>query len=805
MKKLFVIALAAIGMAACTQEELVSIKGGDAIVFDDAFLDNATRAAADPSITTANIDGFNVWAFMDDVNGTVFEAEEVTKSGDAWTYAHTQYWAPSHNYYFAALAPINGNWTLNTANASTLGAGIVNFINADGGEDLIYAKQFVSTPADINAQPAAVKLQFQHLLSKVKFTFQNGFTNDNAKVVVKDIKMSAAAAGSIDLAVADYAKGWVLSGDAVYAFGDLEATIGRGAKAESANERLMIPASADYRYNIEFTVELYMGEQLAQTFNETTQLTGVELEMGKAYNFSAVLNAANLGLYPITFDVVVDEWVNAGDVTVDPRVVYVNNQAELQAALDNATAEAGYNIIINDNIAGDVVATQKNGVNIIINGNNKEYNGSIYVNGQSSTSTAKSLTIKDLNFVTADAERIFIGSQYGNNTDRYARNVTIEGCTFTGSGVASDVVAVKFYQTYDLAIVGCQATEVHSLAQVSSSTNVTITDCTVDGGRGVNMGNSANGSVVINNLTATAHEADGYGVRIYTAGNGKVATIENSNLNAFAPIVLKTNVDYTLYVNNSTLTATGSEQIVKEAKHVVLVDGFPYGAILVNNATELTDALAVDGEKTIVLLADKFDGTYKMTNNTTILGNGKEVGSIDLNGAENVTLKDITFDVANAVVFTDGKNNKGVASISSGSANSNKGANNVVIDGCVFKGDFAGSGVGIGLGDQYRNSGKTGNVTIKNCTFNMGSGCNYEIYGHYTGKGSFVIENNTFASTTHPQGKSIYLGRYQSNTPVVVKGNTFEKKASAAQAMYIQAHSSEYTVSFDASDNTYAE
>ena len=151
MKKLFVIVLAAIGMVSCMNtDEVIEVKGGDAIAFADVMLDNAVRAAVDPSTTFETIQGFNVWGFMDDVKGVVFEGDEVKRQGETWTYSPTQYWAPSHTYYFAALSPIGGQWTLNTANGSTLGAGIVNFENNDGSEDLLYAMAIVTTEADIN-------------------------------------------------------------------------------------------------------------------------------------------------------------------------------------------------------------------------------------------------------------------------------------------------------------------------------------------------------------------------------------------------------------------------------------------------------------------------------------------------------------------------------------------------------------------------------------------------------------------------------------------------------------------------------
>ncbi|MBO7313399.1 MAG: hypothetical protein J6U48_04135, partial [Alistipes sp.] len=135
----------------------------------------------------------------------------------------------------------------------------------------------------------------------------------------------------------------------------------------------------------------------------------------------------------------------------------------------------------------------------------------------------------------------------------------------------------------------------------------------------------------------------------------------------------------------------------------------------------------------------------------------------------------------------------------------NKGAHNLVIDGCTFTGAFANPGAAIAFTDQKRGEGGSGNITIKNCVFDN-TNANYIIYGHYTGDslnghGNFVIENNVFKTTCY--AGPIYLGRYASNVPVVLKDNTFESVTSLAAAIYIQDHSS-YGVSYDASGNTFA-
>lgn len=215
-------------------------------------------------------------------------------------------------------------------------------------------------------------------------------------------------------------------------------------------------------------------------------------------------------------------------------------------------------------------------------------------------------------------------------------------------------------------------------------------------------------------------------------------------------------------------------------------------------------------EQVAVLLPGEY-GTIVAKNNVTIKGvPGAVVDCINLNGADNVTLKNITFDAAGANKGYDAKGNfKQYANIISGGTSKNlKGSHNLVIDGCTFTGTFTNGGTAICFADQNRKSGASGNITIKNCTFDT-VGAYYDIYGYYfgdgqNGYGDLVIENNTFKSADmHPQGKPIYLGKYASSTPVVIKGNDFQTKTSIASAVTLQDHSS-YGVSMDAANNTFA-
>ena len=426
MKKHLFYALAAFGMVACMQDEVVTVQQ-DAISFKGAFVENATRAAApaaDPSTTLNTIADFNVWGFMDQPSGEVFKGDKVAKAGDMWTYANTQYWAPDHTYYFAAVSPADSqNWTLDAAGANTYGPGVLSFTNVDGSEDLLYAATSVETPRydDLQAKGMdAVQLHFNHLLSKVKFSFKNGFATDNMSLEVKAIKMTAPEKGTIDLAVENWWDNddWKLGTEKIeLAFGDVE-LLQAGQGAECAQERLTIPVDKNYDYEVTFTVVLYTGDVKALETTKTTAISGVALEMGKAYNFSAEINPENLHLPSIEFYVEeVKDWVNAatpnaqvweselkaaallggsytlpGDVTLTSPIVVpagshfvlnlngktLKNQAE-NTATDVIIVEEGGELVINGE--GTVEAVSGNDGYAVISEGKVTINGGIYKAG----------------------------------------------------------------------------------------------------------------------------------------------------------------------------------------------------------------------------------------------------------------------------------------------------------------------------------------------------------------------------------------------------------------------------------------
>ena len=348
MKKILFSVLALAALASCVKEQTLDVAGPAAIEFAGTYVENATKTN-DPSTTTANITEFSVWGVTDKETGGVLDDELVTLTNGVWTYKNTQYWTPQHTYYFSALAGdrSNNQIVIDLASAddqgmSVDGLGTMTFTNLKGVKDVLYAEaNDIKTEDVVNTKPEAVKFQFNHLLSKVKFSFTNGFVNDNNTIVVKNINMVVPKQGTIDLTQTDNGYVWPgLQGETTLDRGDMDAAarVAIRETASSDNERLSIPAAATQEYEVTFDVELWMGDVKASDASKTVKINGCALEPGKSYNFKATINHEYVDvnpLFPIEFEGEVDEWV---EEEYDGGVIATNavsNVTELQEAVNN--------------------------------------------------------------------------------------------------------------------------------------------------------------------------------------------------------------------------------------------------------------------------------------------------------------------------------------------------------------------------------------------------------------------------------------------------------------------------------------
>lgn len=317
MKKFLLIALAATTLVGCSNEDVIMQQEGELISFGQAFVDNATRAAADPSYSANDITSFKVYGTVNAGEGEalIYPGTPVTKGtagyGDAWTCNVSQYWVPGAEYKFIGI--VDGDKS--GVSSTTLGTnGMPTSVSytADGVTDLLC--QTVEATGKVSGNNI-VGFDFTHLLAKAKFTVTNN-TPEAANYLhkVRDIVITNA-----------YNKG-------VYditnkTWGTLETTTGiafdgitaRDAKTECANEKLLIP-QAQGPVIVSFVVDLYYVDAEGEKLIGTTEYTGqkavnvdTELEAANAYNFNITVAVGE----PIQFTVEKQPtWTSKPDVTV---------------------------------------------------------------------------------------------------------------------------------------------------------------------------------------------------------------------------------------------------------------------------------------------------------------------------------------------------------------------------------------------------------------------------------------------------------------------------------------------------------
>ena len=662
MKKLIVSLLAVAGLAACATDDVVrELDNRTAIAFD-TFVENATRAD-NVSTTTGNITEFSVWAYMNAEDGIVFNDELVSRSGDAWTYTNLQYWLAGNNYSFAAFAG-DRDFVEGLPKGLAMGEeglGTITFTNENGTNDILYAQNYVDNAA---ADQAPVSFQFDHLLSKVRFTFANGFANDNNKIVVKNIKMTSAEVAQLNLNTNSF----VPVDDAKYVwenhvgtktleFGHMAAgeKVARGDNAISDEDRLVIPAGANYEYTVTFDVEVYNGEQCGLQKSMEVKVSGVELVAGHSYNFVATINQENLNLNAIEFEVAVDEWVDqvVDGGAVEGEVSFVTSAAQIQEILDNATKDV--TILFGTDITdGDVNILQKEGIDVTINGNGKKFTGVFNVNGDARAAGKETLTFTGINFVASEAKTFISAPSKVNNRYNYSHNITIEGCTFTGAydqGV--EVGAASFTGAYNIVMKNCEANKMHSLLQTQSVDNTVLVENVkvVASKNGVSFGNTA-----FPTLRNAEIEAEFYGVRADGDASRGNLVIENSKINANQPVVVRkvTTDGYKVNVDEATeLTTSGDYDVIFTAKsddvaYVAPAKAFTFNGpadlvvfpqtVVVHTADEMAAALKSDANIINVKMANDIEVPIS-TIGTTASGDAKQMGgantkniTIDLNG-----------------------------------------------------------------------------------------------------------------------------------------------------------------------------
>ena len=271
---------------------------------------------------------------------------------------------------------------------------------------------------------------------------------------------------------------------------------------------------------------------------------------------------------PVDFEIIIMPGFDEPDYELDgdtgELTMSVATAQELQeaiyAATGNATIKFEQDIDANAtrSAAVTIIVPQKEGVNLTIDGCDFKFDGTFEIHGAARFSGKETLTFKNINFEHADGSIDFISSNSTESAKRYAHNVTIEDCTFTGNA-NGDVVGMRFRQSYNILVKDVEATNVHSLIWATGVTGLEFDGVKSEGKNGISTGTTPEFSVKNSEIVAT----DGYGVR----ADGSVVLnmlFADNTIEAKQPIIVrKATKDATLTLEGvNTLTTAEKYQIV---------------------------------------------------------------------------------------------------------------------------------------------------------------------------------------------------------------------------------------------------
>ena len=300
-------------------------------------------------------------------------------------------------------------------------------------------------------------------------------------------------------------------------------------------EYTQVPVERNFRTNIVGTILTSPTE-----FNVEIKPEFLGTEIYDADNTQKVTtNATSL---QATIDAAVDAKTDPNDENYNPDL----NTVIITFTEDMNASNAGSSSIRANNSlttrAGEQYLTiniqQIEGLNYVIDGAGYKFDGTFIIDGNSRNTGTETLTFKNINFEHSVGAIDFIDSDSAADGVRYAHNVTVDNCTFTGNANGA-VVAARLRQAYNVRFVNCvSGSGMHSFGQLASMNdglifdNVTIENATEGG---INLLSSAKDVIIANSdINGTL-----YGVRVDGKQDGKLV-IENSSIEATTvPIVIR--------------------------------------------------------------------------------------------------------------------------------------------------------------------------------------------------------------------------------------------------------------------------
>ncbi len=347
MKKILplaVLALAAVTTACSSDDDKgTPANPKDAIAFAKPFVQNSVMERT--ATTKIDFESFKVWGFVkapdSNTYSYIFEGNNVTNNPTAggWQVDRTEYWYPNMQYYFTGIAPGEKVSTTDAPQCITFapitepadtytGGGTITFDNnaAEGRVDLVYAW---APNKNNSATDSPVDLTFNHLLSRVMFSFKN-FVSPSTSLVIYNMELvGSTSKGSIDMSSNQT---WTATADEVTPLSIKDITSGASLESKLAYNQdgnisesvYVIPTTESISYQLQFKVDVYNGQTNVATYSHTVNLPKIKYEKANSYKFNATFDSKNLNpagpLNEIKFDVVtVGDWAENNINLPEPK------------------------------------------------------------------------------------------------------------------------------------------------------------------------------------------------------------------------------------------------------------------------------------------------------------------------------------------------------------------------------------------------------------------------------------------------------------------------------------------------------
>ena len=492
-----------------------------AIEFDNAFVENSTRAA---DINADNLADFGVYGSIANTNGTglTFDNTKVYKDGDVYKYSPAQVWANNATYTFVAFAPYtNAQWSYAVTNNQAYN-GVITFNNAaaKANQDLLFAAKDRTTGI-IESKPEAVALTFNHMLSRVKFHFTNSFhAGSNVDLEITNVTIKDAhSTGTLAVTDGEVADDWTVGTETFeHRFGNLNnASLAENGGNGETEHFYLIPTAAEY--TVEFDVKMTVAGGASFDYHHTA-LLNINMEKGHSYVVKTALNQTNTDpqgeMYAIEFKVdAVEDWENFEDEKLNTSI---GGEVENCTLFNNAKAESTVVVKGTLNGGGNTIAVEQGTQEFYAN------NMLTFINLKHSGASIDNVTIDGNNaswYNTAD------GKTYG------IRNINI---TAGGEYTINNVTSVE--ASYPLHV----STTAPVTLNVSNSTMegwLSYNPATTATFKNVEFTkNTTNGYARLRPYGTTVCEncnfAEGYVIDLKYLADGKTITFKNCKVNGVA-------------------------------------------------------------------------------------------------------------------------------------------------------------------------------------------------------------------------------------------------------------------------------